>query len=195
MRLTRTGHSVAMEPLDVIKCKSREYHKEGIMRRILSVLLINVYMLCTISCLASAQEAQPEPIRKVDKAYFQGNAPISSDDVDVLLKTSGNPDIEKMLDKGRKQKIAGGVFIAGGILLMAAGIAKDTESTGAYSALGPVYVDNGTNDGVPLVVAGVAAGVAGCILAVIGAGQKKNAISIYNEQVVGASVTLLDYRW
>ena len=165
------------------------------MRRILSVLLINVYMLCTISCLASAQEAQPEPIRKIDKVYFQGTTPISSRGVDSLLKNSGNPDIEKILRKGRKQKIAGGVLLVGGLTLMLIGISKNTKTVVVPTMYGDVYAHRETDEGNPLIVAGVAAGLIGGILAYVGTTQDENAIDIYNSHVAGVSVTLLDYRW
>ena len=165
------------------------------MRRIITILLVNLYVLCSVTCLAAGQEAKPEPIRKVDKTFFQGNTPISSKEVSSILKTSGNPDIEKMLRTGKKQKIVGGVLLVGGTVLMLVGISMSRKTVAVPTMYGDVYASRDTGEGTPQVVAGVAAGLFGGILAYVGATQDDKAIDIYNEQVAGVSVTLLDYRW
>ena len=144
---------------------------------------------------AEAQDVAPEPIRKIEDIYFQGSTPLSSKEVKRILKSSGNPEIMEMMDSGRNHLIFGSVLMGAGLIAGLIGLSMNTEDTGAYTYTGPVYVDNGTDDGLPLMIGGLAAMAVGGIIAYVGTQKHKKAIGIYNEQVAGVSVTLLEWQW
>ena len=164
------------------------------MKHILLVALMLSLVLNPIASAAMSGGGSPKPIRKVDDIFVVGDTPTSKKDIKNILKNCGDPKVVGLLRKGEVEKGVGILLLLGGSIVGIVGITMDSEPTNAYTVYGPVYVNKGTNDGVPYVVAGLAATTVGLIVMVLGVRQEKKAIKVYNEQIASATQSTLQIR-